>query len=368
VLTTEQQDFRHTLRRFLAEASPESAVREQMATQAGFSPVVWKRMASELGLQALLVPEEHGGLGAGLIDVQVVMEEMGRVLLCAPFLSSSVMATLALVECADAEAQGRLLPALADGELTATLAVTERKGRWAVDDVKTTAQAAGDGTYSLNGEKWFVIDGHTADVLLVAARVDDGVGLFELSGQADGLVREPLVTLDETRKLARLELQGAHARQLSPPQGGDRLARVLQLVAGVVAAEQVGGARRVLEMSVEYATIREQFGRPIGSFQAIKHKCADMLMQIEAAEAAAYAVGRAADQNDDDVELLASVAKSYCSDAYLFAASENIQIHGGIGFTWEHPAHLYYKRAKASQLLLGSPGEHRELILSSLGI
>jgi len=366
VLTTEQQDFRVTLRRFLAEVSPESAVRAQMATRDGFSPTVWKRMATELGLQALLVPEEYGGLGLGLVDLQVVMEEMGRVLLCAPFLSSSVMATLAIRECATAEAKGRLLPALADGELTAALAVSERDGRWSLDGLSTTAEPAGDGLYGLTGEKWFVIDGHTADVVLVAARVDGGVGLFETSGGAEGLVREPLTTLDETRKLARLELRGSPARVLSATRDG--VARVLQLVAGVVAAEQVGGARRVLEMSVEYATVREQFGKPIGSFQAIKHKCADMLMQIEAAEAAAYAVGRAADQGSDDVELLASVAKSYCSDAYLFAAAENIQIHGGIGFTWEHPAHLYYKRAKASQLLLGSPGEHREQILSSLGI
>jgi alkylation response protein AidB-like acyl-CoA dehydrogenase len=215
----------------------------------------------------------------------------------------------------------------------------------------------------------FVIDGHTANVVIVAARTDKGVSLFTVAGDANGLTRTPLSTMDQTRKQARLELSGVPARLLGTEGGGwDTLSRMLDLAAVALAAEQVGGAQKVLEMSVDYAKVRVQFGRPIGSFQAIKHKCADMLLEVESAKSAAYYAGWAAAELNEELPVVASLAKAYCSDAYFHAAAENIQIHGGIGFTWEHDAHLYFKRAKSSELLFGDPTYHRELLAQRIGI
>ncbi|MBV8160638.1 MAG: acyl-CoA dehydrogenase, partial [Acidimicrobiia bacterium] len=203
----------------------------------------------------------------------------------------------------------------------------------------------------------------------VAARTGDNVSLFTVAGDAEGLTRTPLATMDQTRKQARLEFSGTPAKLLGTEgEGWPVLSRVLALAAVALAAEQVGGAQKCLDMSVEYAKVRVQFGRPIGSFQAIKHKCADMLLEVESAKSAAYYAGWAAAELNDELPTVASLAKAYCSDAYFHAAAENIQIHGGIGFTWEHDAHLYFKRAKSSQLLLGDPTYHRELLAQRIGI
>ena len=215
----------------------------------------------------------------------------------------------------------------------------------------------------------YVLDGHIADLILVVARTDAGVSLFAVDGDAAGLTRTPLSTMDQTRKQARLEFENTPARLIeSEGIGWDFMARVLDLVAVGLAAEQVGGAQKVLEMAVEYAKVRVQFGRPIGSFQAIKHKCADMLLEVESAKSAAYYGMWCAAEMDDELPSVASLAKAYCSEAYFHAAAENIQIHGGIGFTWEHPAHLYFKRAKSSELLFGDPTYHRELLAQRIGI
>jgi alkylation response protein AidB-like acyl-CoA dehydrogenase len=193
--------------------------------------------------------------------------------------------------------------------------------------------------------------------------------LFTVAGDAEGLTRTPLATMDQTRKQARLEFGGTPAKLLGTEgEGWPVLSRVLDLAAVALAAEQVGGAQKCLEMSVDYAKVRVQFGRPIGSFQAIKHKCADMLLEVESAKSAAYYAGWAAAELNEELPTVASLAKAYCSDAYFHAAAENIQIHGGIGFTWEHDAHLYFKRAKSSQLLLGDPTYHRELLAQRIGI
>jgi alkylation response protein AidB-like acyl-CoA dehydrogenase len=213
----------------------------------------------------------------------------------------------------------------------------------------------------------FVIDGHTANLIVVAARLDGDVVLAAVDAGAAGLTRTPLSTMDQTRKQARLVFADVSAR----PIGGDgwaTLGKTLDLAAVALAAEQVGGAQKVLEMAVEYAKVRVQFGRPIGSFQAIKHKCADMLLEVESAKSAAYYAGWAAAEDNDELPVVASLAKAYCSDAYFHATAENIQIHGGIGFTWEHPAHLYFKRAKSSELMLGDPTYHRELLAQRIGI
>jgi alkylation response protein AidB-like acyl-CoA dehydrogenase len=325
-------------------------------------------MGSQLGLQGLAIPEEHGGSGYSYVELIVVLEEMGRALLAAPYFSTVALAANAILHSGDDAAKKELLPGIASGETIATLAMTEDNGRWDAEGITATATKSGDG-YTIDGHKMFVLDGHTANLIIVAAKTGDNVSLFTVAGDADGLTRTPLATMDQTRKQARLEFSGTPAKLLgSEGEGWATLSRVLDLAAVALAAEQVGGAQRCLDMSVDYAKVRVQFGRPIGSFQAIKHKCADMLLEVESAKSAAYYAGWAAAELNDELPTVASLAKAYCSDAYFHAAAENIQIHGGIGFTWEHDAHLYFKRAKSSQLLLGDPTYHRELLAQRIGI
>ncbi len=364
----EQDQLREFVRSFLEEKSPEQAVREQMATERGYDPDVWSQMAEQMGLQALAIPEEYGGQGFGFVELAIVLEEMGRALLCAPYFSSVVLAANTLLLAGDEEAARAHLPGIASGETIATLAFTEENGRWDESGITMQATAAGD-AWTLDGVKSYVLDGHTADLVLTAARTGDGVSLFAVAGDAEGLTRTPLSTMDQTRKQARLEYSGVPATLIGTEGAGwSVLERVLDLAAVGLAAEQVGGAQMCLEMSVEYAKVRVQFGRPIGSFQAIKHKCADMLLEVESAKSAAYYGAWCAAEMNDELPQVASLAKSYCSEAYFHAAAENIQIHGGIGFTWEHPAHLYFKRAKSSELLFGDPAYHRELLAQRIGI
>ena len=366
--SNEQQEFRSMVRRFVEARSPEAAVREQMETERGFDPAVWSEMAEQLGLQSLTIPEEFGGQGFGYVELIVVLEEMGRSLLCAPYFSTVVLAVNTLLRAGDDDAKAALLPGIASGETIATLALAESNGRWDASGIEATASNDG-GTWKISGTKLYVLDGHTADVVLVAARTAAGVSLFHVAGDAAGFTRAPLATMDQTRKQARLEFDGVEATLVGTDGAGwGVLSTVLDLAAVALAAEQVGGAQRCLDMSVEYAKERVQFGRPIGSFQAIKHKCADMLLEVESARSAAYYAGWRASERDDELPAVASLAKAYCSEAYFRVASENIQIHGGIGFTWDHPAHLYFKRAKSSELLFGDPTYHRELLAQRIGI
>jgi alkylation response protein AidB-like acyl-CoA dehydrogenase len=364
----EQEELRRQVRRFLEEKSPETEVRRLMATTEGYDPAVWSQMADQLGLQAMTIPEAYGGAGFGYVELLVVLEEMGAALLCAPYFSTVALGTNALLTAGDEVAAKQWLGSIATGETIATLAITEDSGRWDLDAITTRASKK-DGSWTLDGHKSFVIDGHTASLVLVAARTDAGLSLFAVESDAPGLTRTPLATMDQTRKQARLEFSATPATLVG--RDGDAAAgleKTLQLAAVALAAEQVGGAQRVLDNAVDYAKNRMQFGRPIGSFQAIKHKCADMLLEVESAKSAAYYGAWAAATDDDELALAASLAKSYCSEAYFHCAAENIQIHGGIGFTWEHHAHLYFKRAKSSELLLGDPAYHRELLAQRLGI
>ncbi|HEY6534099.1 MAG TPA: acyl-CoA dehydrogenase, partial [Acidimicrobiales bacterium] len=221
----------------------------------------------------------------------------------------------------------------------------------------------------ITGTKTHVLDGHVADLVLVVARTSAGLSLFRIDGESDRLLRTALATMDQTRTQAELVFDAASATLVGVDGGaGAVLARVLDVAAVALAAEQVGGAGRCLEMAVEYAKDRVQFGRPIGSFQAIKHTCADLLLQVESARSAAYYAAWAVAEQSDELPLLASLAKAYCSDAYVAVATENIQIHGGIGFTWEHPAHLYFKRATSSAVLFGDANHHRDRIAQTIGI
>lgn len=364
----EQDELRRSVRRFLEDKSPESEVRRLMATEEGYNQAVWSQMAQQLGLHGLAIPDEYGGSGFSHVELIVVFEEMGRALLCAPFFSTVALAANTLLASADEAAKQELLPQIASGETIATLALTEDAGRWDRAGVTLAVSVTGAG-YRLDGHKAFVVDGHVADLILVVARSETGVSLFAVDGGAPGLARSVLPTMDQTRKQARLEFSAVPARLVGVEgQAWPLVAKALDLAAVALAAEQVGGAQRVLEMSVDYAKVRVQFGRPIGSFQAIKHRCADMLLAVESAKSAAYYAAWAAAEDNDELPVMASLAKAYCSDAYYHAAADNIQIHGGIGFTWEHPAQLYFKRAKSSQLLLGDPPYHRELLAQRIGI
>ncbi len=364
----EQEELRRSVRRFLSDRSPVAEVRRLMETDEGFDRGVWGQMANQLGLQSLIVPEAYGGAGFSFVELVVVLEETGAVLFGGPLFPTVALATTALLASGDEAAKKDLLPGIASGDTIATVALTEDSGRWDLGGVTLAATESG-GQWSLTGHKMFVLDGQNADLVLVAARTAAGVSVFAVDGGAAGLTRTPLATMDQTRKQARLDLSSTPGRLIGEDGGGGpMLSKMLDLAAVALAAEQVGGAQRCLDMSVEYAKNRIQFGRPIGSFQAIKHKCADMLLEVESAKSAAYYAGWAAAEDSDELPVVASLAKSYCSEAYFHAAAENIQIHGGIGFTWEHDAHLYFKRAKSSELLLGDPVYHRELLAQRIGI
>jgi alkylation response protein AidB-like acyl-CoA dehydrogenase len=368
VFTPEQSDFRMAIRKFLEAKSPEPEVRRLMETADGYDRGVWAQMSQQLGLQALAVPEEYGGAGFSFVELLIVLEEMGRVLLCAPYLATAVLASQTLLLAGDPAAASRYLPGIAAGEIIATLAMTERDGQWDPDSVRTTAQPL-DGGWVIDGEKCFVLDGITAELIIVVARTSAGVGLFAVDGAAAGLTRTPMTTMDRTRKQAVLTLDAVPAQLIGGDGNGSQtVTRVLDVASAALAAEQVGGAQRCLELCVEYAKTRTQFGRPIGSFQAIKHKCAEIFVDVEAARSAAYHACWAAAEDLIELPVAARVAKSYCSEAYNYAAAESLHIHGGIGFTWEHVSHLYFKRAKSSEVLFGAPWQHRELLAQHLGM
>ena len=368
----EQEELREAARGFLAERSSPDRVREAMETELGYDPEVWRSIGEELGWTSAIVPEEYGGAGLGYVELVGLMEVMGESLLCAPFFSTVCLAANALLVAGGEEQKRAHLPGIAEGRTRATLAWSEAGGGPGAEGIRAEARADG-GDYVLSGAKRYAIDGHCADWLVVAARApgsrgEDGIDLFRVEADAPGLEVEPLVTLDRTRRQARVALDGvrvgADARLGAPGSGWASLCRTLELAAIALAAEQVGGAQRCLDLSVEYAKQRVQFGRPIGSFQAIKHKCANMLLRVESARSAAYYAGWAASKTDPELPLLASIAKSYCSDAYFACAAEAIQIFGGVGFTWEYDPHLYFKRARACEGFWGTPSQHRERIAS----
>ncbi|MEV5712852.1 acyl-CoA dehydrogenase family protein [Amycolatopsis mediterranei] len=362
-------ELRGAVRDFLEAKSGEEAVRAQMEHEPRFDPEVWAQLTGELRLAALAVPEEYGGDGFGLVELGVVLEEMGRSLLCAPFFSSVVLAAQALLAAGDPDACARHLPGIAAGTTQATLAVTEADGSWDPHRIATRAEVVSPGGWALTGHKCFVVDGTTADLLLVVARTEAGLSLFAVERTAPGVRAESLRALDATRAQARVTLDAVPATLVGADGAGERLLETVLDVASVcLAAEQAGGARRVLETSAEYARTRHQFGRPIGSFQAVKHKCADILVQVELAEATAREAARLHAAAPAGFRAAAAAAHACCSRAYVFAAMENIQVHGGIGFTWEHPAHLHFRRAKSAQLLFGGPAAYHERLLAALGV
>ena len=384
----EQEELRRMVRQFLDKASPEAEVRRVMATERGYDADAWHRMADELGLLGMAIPEEYGGAGAGVTELGIVAQEMGRSLFCGPFLGTVVLAAAALLESGDGAAQRRWLPAIAAGELIATLALPgtlpradggDREPAWEVAARPASVLRAGvpdggvpDGGvpegWVLEGTAGFVVDGHVADLILVPAAAPEGTSLFSVRGTAPGLARTPRPGFDATRKHARMQFSGTPAALIGPAGGGaPLLARVFDLGCVALACEQVGVAERALDMARDYALLRTQFGRPIGSFQAVKHKLASVLLEVEAARSAAWYALWAADARPAELPAAASIAKATCSAAAYLATAENLQVHGGIGYTWEHPAHLYLRRATTSRMWLGDPDGHHERLLSQLG-
>ena len=380
--TQEHLMIRDSAERFLAQASDSHAVRASMSSVHGYDPKVWQRIGQELCWPALMVPERFGGMGLGFVELAILLEQSGRYLLGSPLFATTCLATPALLLGHHAAVQETWLSAIAAGETSATLAFGSVPGLDA-HSVQTVAQARAGG-FCLNGCYAQVIDGALADLLIVAARVpgsqgEQGISLFALAANTPGIVRTALPTLDQTRRIARVELREvlvSDAQLLSAPgQGWTVLRDTLQIAAIGLAAEQTGGAQQVLDLTLGYIAERKQFSRTIASFQAIKHRCADMMLQVECARSAIYYAACVAHERLDpegdttvagELEMAAATAKIYASEAFFQCAAESIQLHGGVGFTWEYDPHLYFKRARASEQLLGSPALHRERLAANL--
>jgi len=375
----EQELLRQTARSFLEKECPSAFVRRMMDDPVGTTDELWAKLA-ELGWLGLVYPEAYGGGGLGFVDLTVVLEEMGRVVMPGPYFSTVLLGGLALLEAGSDAQKAAWLPKITAGQARVTLALTEESARWDPAGVGLAAKPTRAGGWSLSGTKLFVPDAHSADAIVVAARTaratraepDHGVSLFLVPREARGVSTALLPTMDQTRKLCEVTLAhvevGPDALVGTLHQGWGPLARVLDRATVALCAEMCGGAQRVLEMCTEYAKVRVAFGRPIGAYQAIKHKCADMLVAVENAKSITYYAAWAVDAGVPEASLAASMAKAYVSDAYRKAAGDGIQIHGGIGFTWEHDLHLYFKRAKGSEVTFGDATLHRERVARLLDL
>ena len=362
ITAEERNAIRESFARLLAEKASEADLRRTMATEAGYDPELWASIAG-MGLPALLVPAEHGGIGAGAVEVEALMEEAGAALFAGPLLSSAVIAT-GLLARADGDIQARLLPGLAGGERLATVAMTGEGGSWTVDGVSVRAEKKGD-RWALTGVASFVPFARSADVILVLALSDSGLGCYEIAHETPGVSIEPLTTWDPTLRLSHIAFDGAEARRIDGIDA-DAVEAVLDLARVALAGEQAGAARRIFEITVEYLKTRVQFGRPIGGFQALKHWAADLLIEVESATSAARAAAQALADNAPDKQVLVNLAAFACADAFGAVAAAAVQMHGGIAFTWEHPAHLYLRRARADAQLFGNSDTYRERYLTAL--
>jgi alkylation response protein AidB-like acyl-CoA dehydrogenase len=366
--TDEQRQLRAAVKKFCAENFDEQTVRRLMESDPPFDANAWTRLGTELGVLGLSVPEADGGVGGSLVDQAVAVEELGAALACGPVFGTVFLAIPALVASSGPVRDG-LLPELVEGRRTAAFAVADRAGAFDPSAVSVTASQTGE-EWALTGTVERVVDGGAADDLIVAANGPDGVALYVVDAVAEGVHRTPLVTLDQTRPQATIRLADAPGRVVADPAEAQRvIEHALHVGSALLAVEQVGAAQHLLDLSVEYAKARLQFGRPIGSFQAVKHRLADLLVDLEHARSAAYHAVWALTDGSDDPALAASIAQATASAAFARVATDTIQVHGGIGFTWEHQAHLYFKRATTDAALLGSPEQHRarvaELVLDT---
>lgn len=347
-LNKPQKLLKETARQFLARECKPERVRRLMETDTAYDAALWQAIADQ-GWTGLIVPESHGGLGAGIVELAVVAEEMGRACVPGPFLSTIFATAL----------QPQHLEKIAAGEIKATVAILEQTANWDLESIRLKPSRDGE-AFLLSGTKLFVPDADVADVLFCVARAADGLVVVAVERGAAGLTIDPMRSMDETRKLYRVTFDGVRGEAL---RNAD-IVSAMNIATVALCAEMVGGMQWILDATVEYAKTRQQFGRPIGSFQAVQHQCADMVLLTESARSATYYAAWALTQNAPGAQLAVSVAKSYCSDAYREVANRGIQVHGGIGFTWEHDLQLYYKRAKSSETLFGDSTFHRERIAS----
>ncbi len=369
----EQEMLRQSARNLLEKGCPSTLVRRLMEEERGYEPELWKKIA-ELGWLGLVIPEAYGGSALGYVDLVLVLEEMGRVVLPSPFIWTVMVAEA--INRAGSEAQKKaLLPKIAAGELIATIAWMEPSGLWGADGITAAARQNGS-DFVIDGAKLFVNDGHIADCMLVAARTGgrnaDGVTLFAIESSRAGVSVTPLTTMDQTRKLSEVKFAGVKATSADVVgevgNGWKTLAAIIDRGKVMLAAEMMGGAQKVLDMTVEYAKVRTQFGRPIGSFQAVQHKCANMMIDVESAKSAVYYAAWAVSNDVAEAPLAAALAKAAASDAFRRVSADGIQVHGGIGFTWEHDMHLYFKRAKSSEFTFGDATYNRELVAQGINL
>jgi alkylation response protein AidB-like acyl-CoA dehydrogenase len=363
----EQIAFRDVVRRFMDDRSPVTEVRRLMDSESGFDEDVWRQACGELGLAGIGLDERFGGAGFGLVELGIVAEELGRALYCGPYFSSVVLGARSILNVGTDAEREAMLPALAAGSRRATLAFHEPLGSWNLDDIQCSCVDV-DGELQLSGSKTLVVDGLSAEMLLVVVREQDGCGLSLVCVGADarGLERNATTPLDPTRKLATVSFNATPAIRVGPAGGAaGGIRQTLREACVVLAHESVGGAQQLFDTTLEYTLMRVQFGRVIGSFQAIKHQCAELLLDLELSKSAAYSAAEALDDADANAHAAASLAKASCSDHYMRMAASCIQLHGGIGFTWEQDTHLWYKRAKSSEVFLGTPAYHRELMMQN---
>jgi len=357
--TKEQRLLRAVVSQALRDKSPPTAVREWMASSRGYDPAVWKELCGDAGLAGIHIPMEYGGSSGGAVELGIVAEEMGRTLFCGPFFGSAVMAGTALLEVAGEADRNRYLPGIASGTTLAALVLDDLNRPNAVGG---SIRAGADGV--LSGVAPMVVDAHVAEVLLAVARAGSGLGLYLVERHAPGVEVTPLTVVDATRKLSRVAFGGARSKEIGQVSRA-ALDTIWDRLCSALAHEMIGGAQRLLESTVAYTKQRFQFGRPIGSFQALKHRSADLLMEIELARAVTYHSARCLDSGEGEPHA-ASMAKAAAADAYMSAARTGIQLRGGIGFTWENDTHLWFKRAKSSEVLLGTPAIHRERMMTTL--
>jgi len=371
-LNEDQIEIARQARRFCENESPMEYVRAMFEDERGFTDEIWGKMV-EMGWTAMRIPEAHGGLDMDLMDLAVILEEMGRAVVPGPFFSTVLLAAEAIMEAGSGSQKEAYLPGIAEGKIKGTLALHEAEGGGDLGHIEMDARPDGDG-FLLNGTKLYVPDAHVADFIVCAARTEsenvsagEGLTLFLVDPKREGVSVSLLPAMDGTRKLCAVELKdvevGADEVLGEANKGWEPLCRVLQRGQVGLCAECLGGAQRAMEIATEYAKVRVQFDQPIGAFQAVKHRCAQMYVEVESARSILYWAAWAQDHgNPEEAALAASVAKAYCSTVYRNASTSAVQVLGGTGFSWEHDIHLYLKRAKANEVALGDPVYHRERV------
>lgn len=367
----EQEMLRDAAKRFLTDNCSTKYVRQMMADATAHDPAFWNKLVGQ-GWPGLLIPEQYGGTNGTFLDLTVIVEEMGKAIIPGPFFAAAVLGAPIFIEGASDALKKEFLPRMAEGKFIATVAIAEGAGRFDAGGIELKASKKGSG-YTLTGEKFFVPDAHAADAIVVAARTgggagEDGITLLCVPAKEKGVTVTQLKTVDMTRRMCHVKFDNVQADVMIGKENGgwSTLRRVLDIATAALSAEMVGTAQKALDIAVDYAKTRVQFGKPIGSFQAVKHKCVDMMVAVENARSLTYYACWTVDERVTEAASAVPMAKAYASDMAKNVTSEAIQVHGGIGFTWEHDMHLYHRRALAGEANLGNAPIHREVVAKTL--